>query len=187
VTAAWYALSVHTRSELSAAGELRAHAPRDEQDVFVPVKRERRAWSDRVVTSEVPLFPGYVFVHTTLTPAVRVRLLKVRGVHDLVGRMPGDARIARPVGTAEIEALRILVAAERALDPIERLARGTHVFVAAGPLKGARGVVEQGPDGQRRLVVSIDLLGRGVRTVLGADDVVEALGAGAVTHPSGAR
>jgi transcription termination/antitermination protein NusG len=170
---AWYALAVHTRSEQSCALEL--HARADACDVFVPVKRERRAWSDRVVTSEVPLFPGYVFVRTALTADVRVRLLKVRGVRDLVGRLPGDARIARAVGSAEIEALRILVDAERALDPIERLARGTHVFVAAGPLKGACGVVEQGPDGQRRLVVQIELLGRGVRTVLGADDVVEAL------------
>lgn len=180
MTSSWYALSVHTRSELSASSLL---APLlGAHDVFVPVTRERRAWSDRVVTSDVPLFPGYVFVRTALTPTMRVRLLKVRGVHDLVGRVPGDARIARPVGTAEIEALRILVAADRALDPIERLARGTHVFVAAGPLKGARGVVEQSPDGQRRLVVQIELLGRGVRTILGADDVVETVKE-AATHP----
>jgi transcription termination/antitermination protein NusG len=185
VTTSWYALAVHARSELSSAAALTTTLARD--DVFVPVKRERRAWSDRVVTSEVPLFPGYVFVRTVLTPAVRVRVLKVRGVHDFVGRVPGDARIARPVGTAEIEALRILVDAERALDPIERLARGTHVFVAAGPLKGARGVVEEGPDGQRRLVVQIELLGRGVRTVLGADDVVEALASAAALYPAAAR
>jgi transcription termination/antitermination protein NusG len=167
----WYALSVHTRSEHAAAREL---GPRV-AEVFLPTKKERRAWSDRVVTTEVPLFPGYVFVRTALSARARVELLKVRQVNELVGRLPGDARIARAIPPSEIEALRIVLAAERAADPIERLVRGTHVLVATGPLRGARGVVEQGVDGQRRLVVQIELLGRGVRAVLTADDVVESL------------
>jgi transcription antitermination factor NusG len=39
-------------------------------------------------------------------------------------------------------------------------------------LKGVTGVVEEAADGQRRLVVQVALLGRGVRTVLSADDVL---------------
>jgi transcription antitermination factor NusG len=167
----WYALAVHARSEASAGRELASRV----DEVFVPVRRERRPWSDRVVDLEVPLFPGYVFVRTDMSAARRVQLLKSRLVHDVVGRLPGDTRIARAVPDHEIEALKIVVEANRAADPIERLIRGTHVLVAAGPLRGARGVVEQSPDGQRRLVVQIELLGRGVRTVLGADDVVVSL------------
>ena len=53
------------------------------------------------------------------------------------------------------------------------LPSGVEVIVVLGPLKGVRGVVSQGSDGQRRLVVSIALLGRGVRTLLSADDVLE--------------
>ena len=37
------------------------------------------------------------------------------------------------------------------------------VLVAAGPLKGARGIVQHEPNGKRRLIVQIELLGRGVR------------------------
>lgn len=167
----WYALAVHARSEASAAAELAARA----DQVFLPVRTERRAWSDRVKTAEVPLFPGYLFVRLALDAPARVALLRCKHAVELVGRLFGDDRIARAIPNHEIEALRILVDAERALDPIERLVPGQHVLVGAGPLRGARGVVEQGPDGQRRLVVQIALLGRGVRTVLSADDVVESV------------
>ena len=167
----WYALAVHARSEASAAAELVQRV----DEVFLPARVERRAWSDRVKTAEVPLFPAYLFVRTALDAQVRVDLLRCRHVVELVGRLPGDERIARAIPDSEIESLRIVVAADRALDPIERLTPGRHVVVGAGPLRGARGVVEEGPDGQRRLVVRIALLGRGVRAVLSADDVVESL------------
>jgi transcription antitermination factor NusG len=167
----WHALAVHARSEASAAAELAGCV----DEVFLPVKKERRAWSDRIKTAEVPLFPAYLLVRTSLDAERRVALMRSRHVVDLVGRLTGDARIARAIPDAEIEALRILVDAERTLDPIERLVPGQHVLVGAGPLRGARGVVEHGPDGQRRLVVQIALLGRGVRTVLSADDVVQSV------------
>lgn len=167
----WFALAVHTRSEASAAAELQARV----EQVFLPVRVERRPWSDRVKRVEVPLFPGYLFVRTPMSAARRVDLLRCRHVVDLVGRLPGDDRVATPIPDVEVEGLQVVVASERALDPIERLIPGKHVFVASGPLRGARGVVEQGPDGHRRLVVQVGLLGRGVRAVLLADDVVESL------------
>lgn len=169
--ARWYALAVHKRSEAHAAADLGAVV----DEVFLPVRVERRAWSDRIKRSEEPLFPGYLFVRATLSVEARLAFLRVRHVMDLVGRLPGDERLARFIPDGEIEGLRIVVNAERALDPIERLLPGRHVLVASGPLRGARGVVEEGADGHRRLVVQIALLGRGVRTVLQADDVVEAV------------
>lgn len=171
----WYALAVHVRSEHTAAHDVATRV----DEVFVPSRRERRAWSDRIVVRDEPLFPGYVFVRVAgaLTAERRVALLRSRHVHDVVGRSPSPARsgaVARACDPREIEALRIVVAADRAVDPIERLVVGKHISIVSGPLRGARGVVEVGPDGHRRLVVQVALLGRGVRTLLSADDVVEA-------------
>lgn len=176
-TGAWYALSVRARCEHSAARDVAARV----DEVFLPARRERRAWSDRVVTHDLPLFPGYVFVRAPLTAERRVAILRSRFVHEIVGvtnASGGGAAgaVARAVPTREIEALRIAVAADRALDPVERLVSGRHVLVATGALRGAYGVVEHGPDGRRRLIIRITLLGRGVRAVLSADDVVETLG-----------
>jgi len=169
--ARWYALAVLARQEKSAQDEIRRRG----FEAWLPVRLERRAWSDRIQNVELALFPGYVFVKTALDVRRRIELLKVRGAHDLVGRLPGDARIARAIPDHEIESLRTVVEADRVIDPLTKLAPGTRVRVAFGALKGATGVLERGVDGQRRLVVQVTLLGRGVRTVLSADDVVEDL------------
>jgi len=169
----WYALAVLSRQEKAAQGDL----ARRGFDAFLPVRVERRAWSDRIKAIELALFPGYVFVRTALDTVRRVELLKVRGAHELVGRIPGDARIARAIPDDEIESLRAVVMADRAIDPVTRLVPGMRVRVARGPLAGASGVLEQSVDGQRRLVVMVALLGRGVRARLSADDVLEELAA----------
>ena len=163
----WYALAVHVRSETVAASELATVV----DDVFLPIRVERRAWSDRIKRVELPLFPGYLFVRTAMSAAHRVSILRIKHAVELVGRVPGAA-VALPVDDGELEALRIVTRAERELDPIARLVPGRLVEVAQGPLRGAQGIVEVSPDGQRRLVVQIALLGRGVRTVLSADDVI---------------
>lgn len=170
VTPRWFAVAVHARSEQVAARELRAAV----DDVFLPVAVERRAWTDRVKRVEVPLFPGYVFVRLALSPERRVRLLKCRGVVDVVGRSAGRPDVAPCVDDASIAALQQLVASERALDPVSRLVPGTPVVVGAGALRGIHGIVEEAADGHRRLVVQVALLGRGVRTTLLADDVLVA-------------
>lgn len=169
MNARWFALAVAVRSEQSAATSLRGVS----DEVFLPVRFERRAWSDRIKRVEVPLFPGYCFVRLALTPASRVMLLKVKHVIDVVGRRAGREDIAPAIPDAEIDSLQRLVSAERALDPLSALVVGAPVVVAAGPLKGVRGVVDSAADGQRRLVVNVTLLGRSVRTVLFADDVLE--------------
>lgn len=165
----WYALTVRARQEKAVRARLEERG----FPAFLPSRTDRRAWSDRVRLVETAMFPGYLFVRARLDPSARVRLQQVTGTFDLVGRLPGDDRIATPVPDQDIRSLRALVAAERAVDPIERLVKGTRVMVASGVLRGAQGVVETAPDGRRRLTVQVELLGRGVRTVLAADEVVK--------------
>lgn len=167
-TLRWHAVGVHARQEKAAAAEL----CRRGFEVFLPLTSERRIWSDRIRDVEQALFPGYLFLRTALSAARRVEVLKARGVFDLVGKLPGDPRIARAIPDWQIESLRAVVEARRELDPVTGLVPGTLVQVGAGPLKGARGVVEEAADGRRRLVVQVALLGRGVRCTLDADDVV---------------
>lgn len=165
----WYALMVHARQEKAAAAELSRRAV----SVFLPTRTVRRAWSDRVQRVDEAVFPGYLFVRCAMTAAARVELLKSRLVFDVVGRRAGLEGVAPHVPDDEIEALRRVLSEERELDPVDRLVAGAPVVVAAGPMRGLRGVVEVAPDGRRRLVVQVTLLGRGVRTVLSAADVVE--------------
>jgi transcription antitermination factor NusG len=166
----WYALSVHARQERAAEAALVERG----FEIWLPTRIERRMWSDRIKAVEQALFPGYLFVRTALDAERRVEMLKVRQVWDLVGRLPGDRRIAQAIPDHEIESLRTVVGADRALDPVSGLVAGIEVVVGQGALRGARGVVVEAPDGRRRLTVQIGILGRGVRVVLEADDVLAA-------------
>jgi len=98
---------------------------------------------------------------------------KVRHVVDLVGRLLGDDRVARHIPDYEIDSLRKLAESNKSLNPEERLVKGVAIMIAGGPLKGVRGIVLDSSPGKRKLVVQIELLGRGVSTELSADDVVE--------------
>ncbi|MBI5494833.1 MAG: hypothetical protein HY904_07370 [Deltaproteobacteria bacterium] len=162
-------MRVHTRQEKAAAADLANR----KFEVLLPIRKERRKWSDRVKTVEIAMFPGYLFVHTLLTAQRRVDMLKVHQTYDLVGRVPDDDRIAIAIPDEEIESIRVVLNAETQVDPIQRLVPGTRVRVISGALAGAVGVVEVGPDGRRRLIVQIHLLGRGVRAQLGGDDVLQ--------------
>ena len=165
----WYALAVHARQEKAAAEDLSHRG----FEIFLPVRRERRAWSARVQIVELVLFPGYLFVHTELSATTRIELLKPRQAIDVVGRLPEDPSRARSIPPHEIDSLMRVVGSERDLDPVARLVEGDSVMVARGPLRGVHGIVERGADGQRRLVVQVELLGRGVRVTLSGEDVIE--------------
>jgi len=51
-------------------------------DTFLPLYRSLRRWKDRRTQIELPLFPGYVFVHFDLQQ--RLRILELPGVVRLV-------------------------------------------------------------------------------------------------------
>lgn len=158
----WYALMVRARQEKAAAADLSKRG----FEVFLPTRFERRAWSDRIQRVELAVFPGYLFVRATATPASRVAALRARGVVGFVGTW-------QAVPDACVDSLRLVLGAERDVDPVQKLVPGLPVRVGQGPLRGVVGVVEEGVDGRRRIVVNVELLGRAVRAVLLADDVLE--------------
>ena len=59
----WYALRVKSNFERASAAILSGKG----FETYLPLYRELRRWSDRANVTEVPLFPGYVFVPTCAT------------------------------------------------------------------------------------------------------------------------
>jgi len=65
----WYAVYTRSRHEKKVAAQL------EEKGIltFLPLVTETHRWSDRRKVIAFPLFPGYTFVHTQLTPHQRLR------------------------------------------------------------------------------------------------------------------
>jgi transcription antitermination factor NusG len=151
----WYALRVKPRCEKAVADALAGKG----YEEFLPLHRERRRWSDRVVSTELPLFPGYLFCR--FDAQQRLPIVTTPGVMLVVSA----AKVPQPVDDEEIASLRILVASQLQLQPWPYLHVGQRIQIVGGPLAGAEGLllsVRKQQRNENRLVVSITLLQRSV-------------------------
>ncbi|HXB68864.1 MAG TPA: UpxY family transcription antiterminator [Candidatus Acidoferrales bacterium] len=157
----WFAIRTSPRSELRASSELFLRGIEN----YLPTRRVKRNWSDRIKIIDEPLFPGYLFGRFHLDD--RVRVLQALGVKQIVGTGNNPA----PVSDSEIDNLRTLVSANTLLVPWPYLYAGQRVRIDRGPLAGVEGFVVRAEQGALRIVVSVDLLQRSVATEIDRDSI----------------
>ncbi|PYV33009.1 MAG: NusG-like protein [Acidobacteria bacterium] len=147
----WFALRVRSRHERIVASALCDKG----NEVFLPLYRCERRWSDRIKELELPLFPGYLFCRFDILN--RLPILVTPGILHIVG----IGRVPYPVDEAELEALKTIVISRLGVEPWPLLEVGQRVRIESGPLAGVEGilVVKKTP---LRLVVSVTLLQRSV-------------------------
>jgi len=147
----WYVLYTFANHEKRVASELRARTV----EHFLPLYRSVRCWKDRQVTLDLPLFPGYVFVHLALRD--RLRVVQVPSVVRLVGfnGMPA------PLSDTEMEVMRSGLSTCLGAEPHPFLTVGRRVRITAGPFAGLEGVLTRKKN-NLRVVVSIDLIQRSI-------------------------
>lgn len=95
---------------------------------------ERSRWTDRTVTLERPLFPGYIFVR--YSPESRISVISTPGVHKLLG----DSKTGM-VDSAEIDRIQAALANGCVLRPHLGISVGTRVRVCRGIFQDLEGVV----------------------------------------------
>jgi transcriptional antiterminator NusG len=147
----WFAVRVRSNQERTAI----AHLHERGYEQFAPSYKSERRWSDRKKEIELYLFPGYIFCR--FDPGDRLAVLTAPGVVDLVG----FGRTPEPVPDQEIERVRRMVESGLLVTPYPFLNVGQTVLIERGPLTGLEGILAE-VKGQRRLVVSINLLQRSV-------------------------
>jgi transcription antitermination factor NusG len=155
----WYAVQTCANHEKRVLRQL------DQRTVeaYLPLYESVRRWKDRRVTLDLPLFPGYVFVHLALRD--RLRVLQTPSVVRLVGFSGQPTALP----DHEIEALRRGLAGEMRLEPHPYLKVGHRVRVRSGPLQGLQGILVRKKNGSR-FVISLDLI---MRSVAAEIDVAE--------------
>ncbi|MBA4373582.1 MAG: hypothetical protein C0402_12075 [Thermodesulfovibrio sp.] len=148
----WYAAYVKSNHEFVAHAEL----SRKQIDTFLPTVKKVRQWKDRKKELDFPVFPGYLFIQVHPTPEDFLRVLKTRGVINLLSAQAG---YPTPVDQEEIDSLKLLVKCGTDFDVYPHLREGTRVRVRRGPLEGAEGVLEK-KDSACLFLVNVELLGR---------------------------
>jgi transcription antitermination factor NusG len=157
----WFAVYTACRHEKRVA----QHLGQRQIDYFLPLFQSRRRWSDgsRVVL-DLPLFPGYVFVH--INRAERVRVLEIPGAVQVIG---GAGRTLAPLPEEEIEALRAGVHIRHA-EPHPLLTVGQKARIRSGALAGMVGVVTR-KSNSLRIVLTMDLIMQSISVEVDGDDI----------------
>jgi transcription antitermination factor NusG len=160
VSPQWYALYTRPRHEKQVVTQLQ----RKSIEYFLPLYESQRRWKDRRIQLQMPLFPGYVFVHMALRD--RLQVLTIGGAIRFVAF---DGRPA-PLLERDVEALRQGLRQGLRPEPHPYLKVGRRVRVKSGPLAGTEGILQRKKD-RFRLVLSLDLIMRSVAVEVDAADV----------------
>ena len=155
----WYALYTKSRHEKLINSELQKRRI----ESFLPLRKIKKRWSDRTVTTEEPLFKSYLFVKTDRLQASEV--LKAKGAVNFVASRGHFISVDENV----ITSLRTIIDNEIAADPFPYLTVGDRVYVRSGIFKGIEGFVVRKDNQKCRLVISITAIMASISVEIDAD------------------
>lgn len=145
----WFVLHTKSRQEKAVADYL---ATRDIEH-FLPLMEQVRYYGKRKARVELPMFPGYVFLHGTVEQAYDTdrtrRLAQIIPVTD-----------QRQIDW-ELNNIRLAMERNLPVEPYPYLKTGVRVEVRSGPMRGMQGVIADRTR-RDRLILQVDLLGQAV-------------------------
>lgn len=124
----WYVLYTSSRAEKAVERRLTLMGA----EVFLPLHREKRKWSDRIKTVEEPLYRSYIFVHCT-----RSQLSKYASTEGVACPVYycGDPAVVRDSEIEEIHKFLNLI------DHSRIISEGDMVEILGGPFEKRTGKV----------------------------------------------
>ncbi len=137
-------------------------------EVFLPRTKRKSKRKDRTLMIEVPLFPGYLFVRSTIEPSDQLNILKTTGAVRLLGNAQGPV----PIPDSQINSLQLMTNADMDLITGSSLLlqKGDPVMILEGPMAGLKGEFTR-HKGKGRVIIKIDLLGQYAGVEMDAENV----------------
>mgnify|MGYP000480525724 FL=1 len=143
----WIAVYTKPRHEKTVENELLKKG----FEVYLPLLKQRRKWSDRKKWVEFPLFRSYIFVKTEIKNALFV--LQTLGVVKVV-KFGGEVAV---IQNDSIQAIKLMIEGGYMPEATDYFVKGDPVEVKDGPLKGLVGEVIR-VDNHDRLLVRVDAI-----------------------------
>ncbi|MDP1725445.1 MAG: UpxY family transcription antiterminator [Bacteroidota bacterium] len=155
----WYLLYTNPRAEKKVEVELKHKG----YEVFLPLHKTLRQWSDRKKLVEVPLFNSYLFVYTELEKHY-YQILNVPGIVKFVNFEKKPAI----VDPREIELIKLMLGNIKDLENIsagEPFEPGQEVEIIAGPLIGTKGkMIEH--KGKNKILIELNSIQQSLAVTL---------------------
>ena len=135
-------------------------------ETFLPLEARTQTRNGRFVTTDAPLFPGYIFVSFDPGAGVWRQVNATRGVTQLVSL----AGAPTPVPEGIVTALMARCDADGRVQDTPNFTPGDAVVVKAGAFADvATEILAVDPD--RRIWVLLDIMGRRTRTAMPPDNL----------------
>jgi transcription antitermination factor NusG len=146
----WYAVYTRPRSEKKAFATLSD----DGFEVYLPLRKSLRQWSDRKKWVELPLIPSYIFAK--VSDKEYFKLLE----SPYVIRYITFKNVPAPIPEREINMLKLMMNELPANVELVsfKAAKGDLVEITGGPLKGAKGEVVYNR-GKHHFLIRIEPIG----------------------------
>jgi hypothetical protein len=149
----WWVLHTRPRQEKSLARQL--HTSRI--PFFLPLAPHRLLVRNRMLTSYIPLFTGYLFL--LADQQERVAALATSRVASTI-RVTDQKQLLR-----DLLQVHRLIGSGAPITAEERMVPGASVEIQCGPLAGLRGKIVQEAS-RRRFIVEVDFIQRGASVLL---------------------
>ncbi len=159
----WYAVYTRSRHEQKVNESLE----RKKIETFLPLIERWSRRKDRRKKIRVPLFPGYLFIHSDMDPHTHLEILKTKSVVRILCNEEKPATIP----DEQIHAIQVLIKNGVAVTPIPYLKEGMRVRVVNGILTGIEGILLKAKPNKHRLVLSVDLLKEAVSVEIDELDI----------------
>ena len=158
----WYLLQTKPNAHFAALN----HLKRQGFDVFLPLIKKTTKKSGKFVNKTIPLFPGYLFMGTSIHPTPWKSVNGTRGISKAV-TLDGAYR---PVNTFIIEGLRNRCDEQSIFQQLTEIVSGDRIKIQKGPFAEFICTVDQIKDDQRAWVL-IDLMQQQTRAEVSLDDL----------------
>lgn len=163
-------LVLYTRAQFE--NKVEEQLLREHIESYLPSQTVIKKWSDRRKSVEVPLFPGYVFIHTT--EKERLGALQASGVVRCV-MFNNKVAVVRDVEIENIKRLLGKGSRSSGIEVYPSLVVGTRVKIVRGPFAGIEGILTD-IRGTRKFAVTVEVLRRSVLAEIPGGDVEEIVG-----------
>ena len=157
----WFAVYTTCRHEKRIA----QHFSHRDIEFYLPLYRSQRKWRDgSKVELDLPLFPGYIFVH--IRRSERTSVLSVPGAVAVVGGTGGEPA---PLPDDAIDALKAGLMAGK-VEPHALVRVGQQVRIRSGAFAGMSGVVVRKKSGLR-VVLTLEQIMQSIAVEVGEEDL----------------
>ncbi|MEL6863516.1 MAG: UpxY family transcription antiterminator [Bacteroidota bacterium] len=146
----WYVIYTLSRHEKKIESYLKGKG----FEVFLPMRKQLRQWSDRKKLIDIPLFPNYLFVETDPT-----RFWEVTSVPGVI-KFVSIRKKPVPVSECIVNSIRQVMHRTSEVDNIN-LQAGERVKLIQGPFAGLEGIYLRQANKQM-LVIEIEILKRSI-------------------------